>query len=340
MAQLRAHARSRPGERALSDTRPIASYLRLLDEELRLRRAPRRRLLTEAEDHLRSAAEELVRGGRSAADAEREAVARFGAASDVARRFAHAAASSTARAAVAWAGVAFLAYAATAVFFAGAAPNWLRDFPHGAPSMLALQVAAVALAVTAVRALHWRRTVAIDEERLRFIANGALTAALALAAGAVAELLVALTRPAAAPWGEASALIVVFAVAAGVCIAAGLAAVVGHARASGLGALPARPAGTSSRGYPTLAEDVEAVAPMLGGLARAALRRPGWMCAAVAGAAFLAVVIAQLPGTDVAHHASVLTGALAVGLVEAAAVVAGYLTLGRPLGLRKPTPQG
>jgi hypothetical protein len=338
VAQLLAHARSPPGERALSDS-PIASYLGLLDEELRLRRAPRRRLLAEAEDHLRSSAEELVGGGRSAADAEREAVARFGAASDLARRFAHAAASSTARAAVAWAGVAFLAYAAAAMLFAGVAPNWLRDFPHGAPSMLALQVAAVALAVTAVRALHRRRSLAIDEERLRLVANGALTAALALTAGAGAELLLALTRPAAAPWADATALIAAFAVAAGVCIPAGLAAVVGHARASGLGALPGRPAGTASRDYPTLADDVEAVVPMLGGLARTALRRPGWTCAAVAAAAFVAVAVAQLPGTDFQRDASVLPGALAVGLFEAAAVVAGYLALGRPLGLRKPTPE-
>jgi hypothetical protein len=337
VAQLRAHARSRPGERALNETSPIAAYLRRLDEELRLRRAPRRRLLAEAEDHLRSAAEELAREGRSAADAEREAVARFGAASEVARRFAHAAASSSAGAAAAWSGVAFLAYAATAVFFAGTAPSWLRDFPQGAPSMLAIQIAAVALAVTAVRALHWRRSLAIDEERLRLVANGALTAVLALGAGAGAELLVALTRPAAAPWGDATALIVAFAAAAAVCIPAGLAAAVGHARASRLGS---RPVEADSPDYPTLADDVEVVVPMLGGLARAALRRPGWTCAAVAGAAFVAVAVAQLPGTDFPRDASVASGALAVGVFEAVAVVAGYLMLGRPLGLRNPTPAG
>jgi hypothetical protein len=333
VAQLCAHARSHLGERPLNETTPIASYLRVLDDELRLRRAPRRRLLAEAEDHLRSTAEELLHGGSSAADAEREAVARFGAASDVARRFAHAAASSTARAAVAWAGVAFLAYAATAMFFVATAPNWLRDFPHGAPSMLALQVAAVALAVTAVRALRWRRTFAIDGERLRLVANGALTAAVALGAGAGAELLVALTRPAAAPWADATNLIAAFALAAGVCIPAALVAVAGRARAGGLGTLPGR------RDRLTLADDVEALVPMLGGPARAALRRPGRTCAAVAGAAFVAVAVAQLAGTDFAQHASVVIGALAVGVFEAAAVVAGYLTLGRPLGLRQPTPE-
>jgi hypothetical protein len=337
VAQLRAYARSRPGERPLNDKSPIGAYLRRLDDELRLRRAPRRRLLAEAEDHLRSAAEELVREGRPAADAEREAVARFGAAPEVARRFAHAAASSTARAAAAWAGIAFLAYAATAVFFAGTAPSWLRDFPHGAPSMLALQVAAVALAVTALRALHWRRSLAIDEDRLRLVTNGALIAAVALGAGAGAELLVALTRPAAAPWADATPLIAAFAVASAMCIPAGLAAVVGRARATGLGS---RPADADSPDYPTLADDVEAFVPLLGGLARAALRRPGWTCAAVAGAAFAAVTVAQLPGTDFSGDASVQAGALAVGVCEAVAVVAGYLMLGRPLGLRKPAPAG
>jgi hypothetical protein len=321
----------------VSDASPITAYLRVLDDELRRKRAPRRRLLAEAEDHLRSIAEELGRGGRSAVGAEREAVARFGAAPEVARRFAHAAASSMARAAVAWAGVAFLAYAATAVLFVVSAPSWLRDFPHGAPSTLALQVAAVALAVTAVRALHWRRSLAIDEERLRLVANGALIAALAIAAGAGAELLVALTRPAAAPWTDATALIAAFAVAAGVCIPAGLAAVVGCARATGLGS---RRADADSPDYPTLADDVEAFVPLLGRLARAALRRPGSTCAGVAGAAFVAVAVAQLPGTDFPRDASAVTGAFAVGLFEAVAVVAGYLTLGRPLGLRKPAPAG
>jgi hypothetical protein len=38
----------------------IASYVEQLDRELRLEHAPRRRLLAEAEDHLRSASEELV----------------------------------------------------------------------------------------------------------------------------------------------------------------------------------------------------------------------------------------------------------------------------------------
>jgi vacuolar-type H+-ATPase subunit H len=314
---------------------PVADYVHRLDRELRVRRAPRRRLLAEAEDHLRSSADELVSAGRSAADAEREAVARFGAAADVARGFAHAAASSTARAAVAWAAAVFLAYGATATLFLVTAPSWLRDFPHGAPSTLALQVAGVALAVTAIRAARWRGTLMLDEERLRLVANGALIAALAVGAGASAELLVALTRPAAAPWSDAAALIAAFALAVVLGVPAALVAAAAHARANGLGALPGASAGTDRRDELTLADDVAALVPVLGGVARAALRRPGRTCAAAAGAAFVAVAAAQLAETD-ARDASIVLGALAVGLLEAVAIVIGFLTLGGPLGLRTP----
>lgn len=306
----------------MSESPSIASYLRRLDEELRLNRAPRRRLLAEAEDHLRTLADELIDGGSSAADAEREAVERFGAAAQVARHFAHAAASSTARTAVFWSGLSFTAYAVSAVLFVVTAPSWLRDFPHGAPSMLALQVAAVAVAVTAVRALHWRRSLVIDEERLRLVASGALVAALAVGAGAVGELLVALTRPAAAPWGEAWPLIASFGLVAVVGFPALLVATASYTRAGALDSLPARPMGA---GRLTLADDIAAVVPGLGAPARAALRRPGTTCAAVTVTALVALLFTQ----------PLVVGSLVLGAVEATAIVVGYLVLGRPLGLRK-----
>jgi hypothetical protein len=299
---------------------PIDAYLERLDHELRARRAPRRRLLAEAEDHLRSAAGEFVARGRSFDDAEHEAIERFGAAPAVAHRFAQTKASASVRFAVGWAAAAFLAYGTAASVFLVGAPAWLRDFPHGAPSMLALQVAAVALALTAVR---FRRGV-LEEERLRLIANGALTAAFAVAAGAGAELLVGLTRPAAAPWADAPVPIGTFAFAAVLCAPAVLVAAVSHTRASGLG-------GHGDAG-PTLADDVEAVVPSLGRAVRRALRRPGLTCAAVAGIAFVAVTIAQLATSE----ASLFFGAIAVGLFEATAIAIGFLTLGRALGLRAP----
>jgi hypothetical protein len=301
---------------------PIGDYVERLDQELRRRRAPRRRLLAEAEDHLRSTAEELVAQGRTVPDSEREAIERFGAAPEVAHRFAHVTASSTARSAVGWAAAAFLAYGAAALVFLVAAPAWLRDFPHGAPSMLALQVAAVALALTAFRL---RRGV-LDDVRLRLIANGALTAAFAVAVGTGAELLVALTRPAAAPWVDAPAPIATFALAAVLGAPAALAAAVSQIRASGLG-------GDRDVGL-TLPDDVEAVVPRLGRVVRAALQRPGRTCAFVAGVAFLAVTVTQLVGTD----GSPVLGASAVGLFEATAIVVGFLALARPLGLRAARP--
>ncbi|MGH3081814.1 MAG: permease prefix domain 1-containing protein [Gaiellaceae bacterium] len=306
----------------MTETVTIASYLRELDEELRLKRAPRQRLLVEARDHLRSAADELLLDGRSPAEAEHEAVARFGAAAEVARRFAHAAASSSARTAIFWTGLSFVAYTVTALLFVAAAPVWLRDFPQGAASMLALQVAAVAVAVTAVRALRWRRALILDEERLRLVANGALIATLAVGAGAAAELVVALTRPAAAPWGDAWALIAGFGLVSVVSLSAVLVATANYARVGALDSLQARPAPDET---PTLADDIAAVAPLLGAQAHAALRRPGVTCTALALAAFAAVVLMQ----------PLVVGSLVLGGLEATAVVVGYLALGRPLCLRK-----
>jgi hypothetical protein len=54
----------------------------------------------------------------------------------------------------------------------------------------------------------------------------------------------------------------------------------------------------------------------------------------VAAAAPIAVVLSQVAGGDFAHHASILLPALALGLFEALLILAGYLALGRPQGLR------
>jgi len=90
--------------------------------------------------------------------------------------------------------------------------------------MLALQVAFVALALGTVRVLRHRRSLVIVEPQLRFAANGAAVAALALAGAAFAELLVGWTRPAAAPWQEETLLLGLYGAAGFVSIVAALVA--------------------------------------------------------------------------------------------------------------------
>jgi hypothetical protein len=70
---------------------PVERHLDLLFDKLSGTGRAGRRTLSEAEDHLRSAVAESLAGGASALDAERAAVARFGAVEPVARgiRLAH-----------------------------------------------------------------------------------------------------------------------------------------------------------------------------------------------------------------------------------------------------------
>ena len=279
----------------------VDDYLAELERELRRRRAPSRRLLAEAADHLRSSADELAAEGTSAEGAERTAVARFGPAGLVAERYAVAVAVTTTRRAVLGVAIAFVVYCAAVLAFAGAAPYWLVDFPQGAPSTLALQVAFVALGLSVLRALG-------GDGRVRLAARGVVVAAGAIAMAAAAEAVLAVTRPAPAPWHEAVTLLLVYAVAACAAFAALPVAVRAMRRASALG--------------PAAERDIAVVGHVA--------RHPIGSCALVAAAAGTAVFAAQLAGTSAA-------GAGATALVEAATVVIAYLALGRTLGLRPAT---
>jgi hypothetical protein len=304
---------------------PIEAYVAELERELRRRRTPRRRLLAEAEDHLRSAADDLERRLAHRERAEREATRRFGAPAVVAAAMACAAAARSTRLALAWAAAAATAYALAGAAVALHGPRWLGDFPHGAPSAVAVQLAAVALVLSVVRLAAGRRAHADDVERLRLAANGLVVASGALAAAAAAELLLAATRPAPAPWSEATAVLVVLALAAALALPAAAAA----------GATAVRTGALDRAGAPpSLAADIAALAPRLAPAAHAALARPGRLCAGVAAAAALAVGTREVAGTDYPHHASLVLGAAATAAVEAVAVVACYAAFGRALGLR------
>ena len=303
----------------------IADYLDRLEHELRLKRAPRRRLLAEVEDHLRSSAGELG-ADLPTHEAERRAVERFGAAAIVARHFAQTVAASSARRSSYWLGAAFVAYAATAVLFALTAGPRFADFPQGAPSALALQVAAVAFAVSLVRTARWRRAPLVPEDRVRLLANGAVIGIGAVAAGLALETLVALTRPAGVlSWSDLPIVVGMLAVATCVTLAAALAAAAAAFRSSLLAALPG--AETSGRrALPTLVDDVGELVPPARRPLAALFSRPALLVGLVALVAFAAVVVSQ--------PASSALPALALGLLEATAIVVGYLLLGRPLGLR------
>ena len=315
---------------------PIVRYLDQLDRELGRKRAPRRRLVAEASDHLRASADEIAASGIPRREAERRAVERFGAATMVAQRFAHAAASTSARTAFVWAASAWAGYAVAAGIFILGAPSWLRDFPQGAASMLALQVAAVALLLTGVRAMRFRKALVIDELRLRLIGNGLVIATGAVAAGAGLELLVALTRPAPAPWADAANVIAIYAVAGSAAVAATFVAVATMVRTHALAASP----GTSGDELPaavaSLVDDVAAIALPLRRVAALVTSHGFAACVATAGFAFVAMAVIDLWSADHGDHASTVAGAAATGLVEAVAVVVAYLSLARALGLRAP----
>jgi hypothetical protein len=311
----------------------IEAYLDHLDRELRLNRVPRRRLLAEVEDHLRTCAAEL-RADAGVAEAERRAVERFGTAATVARGFAMVVAATSARRSTYWLGFAFSAYAGACVVFAFTASSRFADFPQGAPSWLALQVGAVAFALSFVRSLRWRSSTDIPEDRIRFLSNGAVIGTVALAVGLAGEAAVALTRPAGVlPWQDLPFVVTAVGVAVGATLVAGLGAASAALRTSTLAAAPGgRRLAPGS--LPTLADDVGALLPRARHLATAAFQRPALLVTAAAAAALAGVFIGQIAGRPFAQHASIVLPALALAAFEALCVVVGYLTLGRSLGLR------
>jgi hypothetical protein len=314
----------------------IAEYLGELERELRRTRIPRRRFLTEVAYHLSASAHELAATGLARDEAERQAARRFGDAVFVARRFAYAVASTAARTALIWAATACTAYAVAAAAFVLTAPDWLRDFPQGAPSMLALQVALVALVVAALRALRLRRALLIDEVRLRVLGNAVAVATLALVGASALELLLALTRPAAAPWRDASTIIAIYAVAAATAFVAGFVAVATLARTRALATMP-RPRGDElPAGVESLVDDVAEAAPPLKPVVAFLTSHPVAGCASTAALAFIAMALVDAVGNGAADHGSLLAGAAATGFFEAIAVVVAYATLARPLGLAGP----
>ena len=315
----------------------INDYLAELERELRRRRAPRVRVLREVEDHLHDLSAELAVDGLTNERAEALAVRQFGAAAAVAVRFAEATASTAAHRAVATTAAAFVAYAGVFVTFATAASPQLRDFPQGAASFFALQLAAVALVVTAVRSLRWRSSVAAPTAELKAIARGLSLACVALVSSAIGESAIALSRPAGViAWSGWPWLTLAFAAAFGMLLLSTILSVHAAAQAQAIDRLPSRRPNTTAAAM--LAEDVDTLLdharlPQAGRVIRALLARP-WptalALAALASIAVSAAVVADSGGSGVA-------GAAVVGAVEATLIVVSFLMFGRTLGLRDPT---
>jgi hypothetical protein len=307
----------------------IGDYLDELGRELRRRRAPAARLLREVEDHLRESAAELHSSGLTHEQAESQAVVRFGAAATVAARFAQATASATAQRAVNASTLAVAGYAAVLFGFATGS-QLLRDFPQGAPSFFAFQLAAVALVVALVRSWRWRGQVVAQSE-LVAIARAVAVAIGALVVAAVSEAAVALSRPAGViAWSEARYLTLAFAAAFVVVIAAAFSAVRASAQAAAVATLPTRATSAES-----LLDALDALTarPLLRRLvrppARTMLRHPWPATLLVASAAFVAVTAVGLAGDRES-----LAAAAAAGGLEATVIVAAFAAFGRLLGLR------
>ena len=150
---------SSAGRRERARPLPGASRPRAADQT----RSPRAAALRPVTIFARRGGDRRHRGRRSGRRARGGLPLR--AAALVARLFANAVATTSMRIALVFAATACTCYAVAGVLFVLTAPSWLRDFPQGAPSMLALQVAAIALLVTGVRVLRFRRELLIYELR-------------------------------------------------------------------------------------------------------------------------------------------------------------------------------
>ena len=311
----------------------ISKYMAELERELRRWRAPRARLLRETEDHLHDLCAELAAGGLAHEQAEARAVAQFGAAGTIAARFAEATASTTAHRAVTVTAAAFVAYTGVFVAFATTAAPLLRDFPQGASSFLALQLAAVALGVAFVRSLRWRGAPAAPVAELTSIARALSVAGVVLIGAAVAEVAVAVSRPAGViAWSDGRWLTLALAAALVVLLLAAVAAVRASAQAQALHALPSRHRKGAAA---LLADDVETLLgrarlTQASRILRGLLAHPWRATLGLATLAFIAVTAAGIANSG----RSGLAGAAALAAVEASLIVFSFVAFGRTLGLR------
>jgi hypothetical protein len=151
----------------------ITDYLAELIDALELPAKRRRRIVAEVEDHLQCAAAELHAAGLDAASAEREAIRRFGPASDLAHAFLEDEAARAGRAA----GRAAVLLAILVLLVTADPPGLMRwtasPFPAGLLSFVFAQVAVVTGALTLVRVWRSGATHGPRGVRLALVLRGA-----------------------------------------------------------------------------------------------------------------------------------------------------------------------
>ncbi len=318
----------------------ITDYLVELVDELNVPIKRRRRIVAEAEDHLQCTAAELHASGLDIESAEREAVRRFGPARELAHAFHEDAAAAAARSA----GRSAVLLTALLVLVQADPPGivaWTRaGFPAGPLAFVFGQVGLVAGALTLVRLFRARASRGPRGVRLALILRGTLVVTVCAAVTFASGLGVVAGAASAPPPRSLIALVVL-----GV-------ATLATARMLWRGRHRAAAAGVQRAAAPTAEEDalsdIAAIgAPVLDPLVRRAprvtawlnLRRHPWRVASlVALAAGLALGLAHGVGEGGPPPLDRLPMAVLAGLVltsiEAGAVLAGFFTLGRYLGIR------
>lgn len=196
----------------MTGRRLIDDYMARLARELTLPRRLRARVLAEAEDHLLCAVADLVCDGRSAVDAEREALARHGSVAEVARS--HARARST-RATVRTTtgvigsvglfGALFVATTQVPAVQAGIPATAVTTGAAGVVGWIAVQLALFCGALAVIRCHRLRGRSAGRAGALRLANRSAATAVAAIAVSLLLDIAAFVRMP--AGQGEHAALV-------------------------------------------------------------------------------------------------------------------------------------
>jgi hypothetical protein len=346
----------------------IVDYLLELLDELRLPRRQRRRILAEVADHLACTAAELHAGGLEPAEAEREAVQRFGAAGELARSFVDQEAARGGNRAARASGLLTLLLAMLVL----GPPGRVFDrgaFPEGLVAFVLAQVAIVAGGLTVVRAWRAAPFGGPRGPRLALVLRGAVVV-LCCAGGTVAAATVDGLTSGASGW-HAGAWLSLAAIGIGVAVTA---ATVSRSWRRAVAAGTSDPSPSAPAADDVLA-DIQAVVvlalaqlarrlPRLrrlltpvawsvqtlpGELACRAPRLAAWLdlrhhpwrfavsVASAAGLAFAAGHGLAEGGVSLANLLSGLLGGALIAGVEALAALLGFAVLGRLLGIRTRT---